>query len=141
MLFFFTTIMLLASCNNKNLESKIEELKQINEALKDSISKINYNKIISSEMIILPSKVEGDNKFDAMIYNQLKGFNYDLYQLDTFHYVKNVTKKIIMKNSSFSQFQVKIDKNLIKNNTLYLLAEYNLDSIKVQIPGVLNLKN
>lgn len=139
-IFFFTTFMLLVSCNNSSLKNRVDELEKTNKALKDSIVKINYDKIISSEMIILPSNTDGKYKFDAMIYNQFKGVKYDLYQLDTLHYIKNVTKKLIMKNSSFSQFQVAIDKELINNNTLYLMAEYNLDSIKVQIPGVLKLK-
>jgi len=137
---FFIVSSLLLSCNNKDLENKIKNLEQVNKELKDSIGILSYNKIITSEMIILPSNITGEVKFDGMIYNQLSGVNYDLYQLDTLHYVKNVRKKIIFKNSSSSQFQIKVDEKLIKNNVLYLMAEYDLDSLKVQIPGILSLK-
>ncbi|WP_159246252.1 hypothetical protein [Tenacibaculum maritimum] len=138
---FFAVSLLLLSCSNKDLKNKITYLEQVNKELKDSINKFNYNKIISSEMLVLPSQDNiGNVRFDGMIYNKLNRINYSLYQLDTLHYVKNVTKKMIFKNHSSPQFQIEVDKKLIKNNTLYLMAEYDLDTLKVQIPGVLYLK-
>ncbi|MDE1208457.1 hypothetical protein [Tenacibaculum larymnensis] len=137
---FFVASLLLLSCNNKELETKLKSLQQENKKLKDSIVRFNYNKIISSEMIILPSNNTNEVKFDGMIYNRLDKVSYDLYQLDTLHYIEGVTKKVIFKNNLSSQFQIKADESLIKNNILYLMAEYNLDSLKVQIPGVLYLK-
>ena len=136
---FLFTCLFLFNCNNKQLENKVRDLELINKSLLDSIKKMNYNKLTSSEMIILPSKNSKGIRFDGMVYNQLKGFKYNLYQLDTLHYVRGVNKKLIFKDYTFPQFQIDVDKKLIKKQTLYLVAEYDLDSLKIHVPGIFNL--
>ncbi|CAL2102078.1 conserved protein of unknown function [Tenacibaculum sp. 190130A14a] len=128
------------NCNTNKLEGELEILKKENKELRDSINKLNYAKILSSEMIILPSKEKvGGQKFDGLLCNRLNEFSFDLYQLDTLHYTKGVKKREIFTNHSSPQFQIEVDRSLIKNKTLYLLAEYDLDSIKIQVPGILYL--
>lgn len=129
----------LLSCNNKELESKINSLEIENKELRDSIKKYNYYRILSSEMIILPSKNTEKIKFDGMLYNRLNNVPFTLYQLDTLHYTKGVKRREIFRNHSSPQFQIEVHRSLIKNKTLYLLAEYNIDSIKIQVPGILYL--
>ena len=133
--------LVLIGCNNKKLEAKVNRLEKQNKELRDSIKELNYSRILSSEMVILPTNSENKGlKFDGMLYNKLNQSNFNLYQLDTLHYVKDVEKKEVLKNHSSPQFQIEVDKALIKNNVLYLLAEFDLDSVKVQVPGVLYLK-
>lgn len=131
----------LINCNTDKLEGELEILKKENKELRDSINTLNYSRVLSSEMIILPSKgKDGEQKFDGLLYNRLDKFSFDLYQLDTLHYAKGVQKREIFRNHSSSQFQIEeVDRSLIKNETLYLLAEYDLDSIKIQVPGILYL--
>ncbi len=135
-------LLLLYNCNNsevEKLELRLSKLEKENSKLIDSLAKLEYSKIISSEMILIPNNKSKGKSVFGMVINRLKGKKVNLYQTDTLHFIEGVKKKLIYSNYSSSQFEIEIDPDYIKNNVLYLVGEYDIDSVKVQIPGVLML--
>jgi hypothetical protein len=133
------------SCSDETLKlnSRILQLEQENKTLIDSIDKIEYNKIVNSELIMLPHsnklKVNEVNKITGLLVEHQTFKDFNIFERDTTLYTSEPEKKLIFKNYSNYRFEFDYIPKTKKDNWIHILAEFDLDSIKVKIPGIMAL--
>ncbi len=133
------------SCNDKNkikaLNSRISKLEKENKTLVDSINRMEVNKIMNSELIMIPQetilKLNQVNKLTGFLVEHQKFKNFNIYKRDTTLYTKEPRRELILKNYSDYKFEVDFVPKSKKDNWLHILAEFDLDSMTVKIPGII----
>lgn len=130
-------LFLLASCQNtkiETLEKKIIELEKKNENLK---SQIEFSRLKNLQLILFPNKYKfkiGENeKVTGKFFEISKLHKYDIYQTDSLH--SKESRKLILKDATEANFEVDFKPKSKKDDKLYLLAVFKLDSLRLEFPG------
>ena len=135
-------ITIFSSCQNKNIDilnSKISELENRNKELEDSLNRYEYEKIISHELIGVPSKdrfsINEPNSFTFVFPNRQKFHKYDVYEIDS----NNESRKLLYKNLTDSRFNYDFTPKHKNDKSFELEAIFDLDSIKIVIPASIDM--
>ncbi|WP_271784924.1 hypothetical protein [Aquimarina algiphila] len=140
------SLSLFFSCSDETakLNNRISELEQENKILIDSINKIEYNKIINSELIMIPHsnklKVNEVNKITGLLVEHQKFKDFNIFKRDTTLYTSEPERELMFKNYSNYRFEFDYTPKTKKDNWIHILAEFDLDSIKVKIPGIMAME-
>jgi len=134
-------ILLCLSCgNDETIKNRITELETQNQVLLDSLEKLAVLQVYSSEIIILPEnsdlKQNEKNRFVGYIVEHQKYLKYNLYKVDTTHYTAGAKKELIGSGLTDYKFDFEYIPEKQKENWIHILAEFDLDSVKVQMPGI-----
>ena len=134
-------ILLCVSCGNQEkLENRITDLENQNKVLLDSLEKLAVLQVYSSELVLLPEdtdlKLHEKNKIFGLLVEHQKYLKYDLYRVDTTHHTSGAKRELIASGLTDYQFDFEYVPEKKKDNWIHILAEFDLDSVKVQIPGI-----
>jgi len=143
----FTCLILLSSCQDdkiRELNIQISQLEDLNKKLTDSINKTDFEKITNSELIILTNDhliIGEENEVLGMLVEHQSIPEFNLYSLDTIAHANNVKREHLLKeNFSKTFFNFSFKPKSAKDSVIYVLAEFKLDTIAIQVPGVVNVK-
>ncbi len=134
-------VLLCLSCgNDETLQNRISELETQNQVLLDSLEKLAVSQVYSSEIIILPEnsdlKLNEKNRFVGYIVEHQKFLKYNLYSVDTTYYLAGAKKELIESGLTDFKFDFEFIPEKQRENWVHIMAEFDLDSVKVQIPGI-----
>ena len=139
-----TILILGTSCENQKiteLNNRVSELENLNTKLIDSLNRIEYLKVISSELIGIPDKnnliPNQPNKFIFLLPTAQKFPEYNVYRI-----TKNgneEVRELLYENYKDSRFEFNFIPKNKDDQSFELLAEFDLDSITVQIPGMIDM--
>lgn len=139
------SLFMLFSCqqgNSELLEKKVMQLKNENKKLKDSLNTIAYNNLVSSELVLLPQlyTFHDDTGMISGIFRQRQNFpKFNLYYADEqFKYKES--DKIDYTLTKDNGFSFNFDKRKV-NETLKVTAIFDLDTVKVQLYGIVAFPN
>ena len=137
----FLVLILTCSCNNienEELNSRITELENLNKTLTDSLNKIEFDRIINSQLIALPYEKNiipnKPNKLNYWFHSNIDFPKYNVYRI-----TKNGNedvKEMIYENYNKSSFDFEFIPKTNKESRIELLIEFNLNGKKVKIPSV-----
>ncbi|SFN37601.1 hypothetical protein SAMN04487989_10115 [Bizionia echini] len=137
-------LILGTSCQNQKiaeLNNQITELEDLNTELTDSLNRYDYLKVISSELIGIPDNTNlvpnQPNKFIFLLPTIQKFPEYNVYRI-----TKNgneEVRELLYENYKESRFEFNFIPKNENDKSFELLAEFDLDSIKVQIPGIIDM--
>ena len=137
-------LILTTSCENKEvaeLNSRLSKLEIQNAKLTDSLNRIEYEKIMASALYGIPDNIK-------MVPNQANRFNFLFHSTENIHpyNVYRITKngneevrELIYENHKKSIFEFDFVPETDKDKSFELLAVFDLDSIKVLIPGSIDM--
>ena len=133
--------MLCVSCGNQEkLEKQISDLENQNRILLDSLENLAVSQIYSSELIILPEttdlKLHEKNKLFGLLVEHQKFLKYNLYRVDTTYHTSGAKRELIASGLTDYQFEFEYVPEKKNDNWIHILAEFDLDSVKIQIPGI-----
>ncbi len=133
--------MLFFACGNQDeLINRVSELEMQNKILRDSLQKLAVIQVYSSEIIVHPESAQLDlqkkNKFVGYLVEHQKYLKYNLYKTDTTHYTSGANRELIASGLKDYKFNFEFTPKKRKENWIHILAEFDLDSVKVQIPGI-----
>lgn len=133
------------SCDDskiKNLNNRISYLEAVNEKLRDSLNNVTYMRILSSELIGIPEKnvliPNEENKFTFMLtdlHQDLPEYSVYLITKDG----KKEEKELLYKDIKESKFEYNFIPKDDNEKSFKLSAEFDLDSIEVQISGAIDM--
>ncbi|MGG6229699.1 hypothetical protein [Tenacibaculum sp. SDUM215027] len=130
------------SCNNekvKGLETRVSRLEKENIKLKDSLKKLTYNMLISSQLIGIPEennlKINQKNKFKFFFYQEQKLPAYDIFEIDN-----KGEKKLLLKDYKKSDFYYDFIPKSNEDKSFKIKTLFYLDTVAIEIPGVINMK-
>ncbi|MAO48362.1 MAG: hypothetical protein CL527_06555 [Aequorivita sp.] len=132
-----------SSCDQQklsDLNNQILELKNQNEILKDSISKLELNNI--NAFYILPTVEESSLKVnEKATIDFVFGYrdyikNYNVYRLTG---EKENDRELILKDQKISEFKYSFTPKNKTDNRIKLMAVFNLDSISIEVPAEVTL--
>ena len=142
---FAIILILTTSCENHKiieLNNRINELENLNAKLTDSLNRNEYLKVISSELIGIPQKniliPNEPNKFTFLLPSNQKFPEYNVYRI-----TKNGNeekRELLYESYKESRFEFNFIPKSDNDNSFELLAEFDLDSIKVQIQGRIDMR-
>lgn len=125
---------LLFSCNHPKLEEEIKQLKTENKILKDSLRKIEYNKLESSQLMLLPRtstfKKNQKNTISGLICETQKYPEYELYMADE-NYKYDESDKINFQITKDNKFEFDFTPKTEKDETVCVAVVFKSDSPKV----------
>ncbi|MGV3460381.1 MAG: hypothetical protein ACO1N9_08010 [Flavobacterium sp.] len=132
-------LLLSVSCNDaSHLKSQIIELREKNKVLSDSLKKINYHNLVSSQLILIPqvySFNENGGKVVGM-FRQMENFpKFHLYYADE-KFKIDKQNEIKYKLTKDNAFEFNIDRENIKSKEIRVIAFFNLDTTNVQLCGI-----
>lgn len=126
--------LLLFSCNQPKLEEEIKQLKAENKILKDSLKKFEYNKLESSQLILLPHKStlkkNQKNTITGLISEIQKYPEYELYMADE-NYEYDESDKVNFRTTRANKFEFDFTPKTEKDETVCVAVVFKLDSLKV----------
>ena len=140
-----TLLILFVSCNSdriKNLESQITSLQQENQVLKDSINQMDYSRINSSRVVMIPFKsdlkLNESNRFMGLLFQDVKFPEYNLYEVskDSNGQIK---KRLVQEKITSSKFYYDSKPHSLLDNSIELVLEFDLDSIKTMLPASISM--
>lgn len=137
------TLIIVTSCQNgkiSQLNKRIIALEEQNAELRDSLNRNEYRKIISSGLVGMPHGknviANQSNMFTFFLQTQQRFPDYNIYQI-----TRNGTEEkrtLLYENYNQSTFEFDFVPKSDKDLSFELLAEFDLDSIKVLIPSIIN---
>lgn len=139
-IFYLTTII---SCNDKNevLNYRISQLELENQILRDSLNQIEYRKILNSELIMIPQnseiKLNESNSIIGMLVEHQSYQDYNIFMRDTTLYNTEPERELLFKNYSDYKFEFDYKPKSKNDNWVHILAEFDLDTVKIKIPGII----
>jgi hypothetical protein len=135
---------LITSCKDNRVEklnNRISELEILNKKLLDSLSRNTHSRLLNSVLWGIPEKKD----LSANKPNNFKFIFSSLQKLPAYN-VYAITKKgdkkssvLIYENHIESQFEYNFIPKNEKDNSFEIKTLFNLDSIVVEIPGVINI--
>lgn len=144
----FTLSVLFISCekrDNKNLIQEIESLRNENKELKNSLTrstKTDYDKLISSELILLPSlmsfSLHDENIITGVFSQRQKLPSYSLYLADE-NYDFEEKDKLNFQILDDNKFEFNFTPKTKKDESVRIVAIFDLDSISIQLFGQIDL--
>ena len=147
LIIIFSCLVLFSSFQDekiRELNYQISQLNDLNKKLTDSINQTGYKKITNSELIILtndPLVIGEENDVLGMLVEHQSMPEFNLYSLDTIAHAENLKRKQLLKeNFSKSIFNFSFTPKTEKDSVIYVVAEFKLDTIAIQVPGVVNVK-
>lgn len=133
-------LILTTSCQNQNIEelnSRISELENLNTKLIDPLNRNEYEKIMASELIGIPDKNQlipnQPNKFIFSLPTIQKIHEYNVYRIT--RNGDEEVRELLYEKYTESRFEFDFIPKTDKEKSFELLAEFDLDSIKIHIPG------
>lgn len=123
------------SCTNPSLKEEYLLLKKENQALKRQLKKTEYEKLLNSELILMP------NNYNLGDKNVVTGFFYqkkDIYPKFELFFVDedfNKKEKIAFVSLENNEFEFEYTPMTKSDNLIRVLAMFDLDSIKVSFPS------
>jgi len=133
-----------ASCQNEKiseLNKQVSELRNLNTKLKDSLAKIDYQKVISTDLVGIPHEKKmmpgTSNKFSFFLRTQQKFPNYNVYRITKEG--SDEKRELLIKDHDQSKFQFDFIPKSNEDLSFELLAEFDLDSIKVLVSGIIDM--
>ena len=138
------SLVFLTSCGNKKVEElnkRISELENQNTKLINSLNNSKYLRVLSSDLIGIPHKnnltTNQANKFTFLFSSIQKLPKYNVYQI-----TKNGNeelRELLFENLTDSRFEYNFIPKSNKDKSFELLAEFDLDSIRVDIPSSIDM--
>ncbi|SHJ26768.1 hypothetical protein SAMN04488096_1277 [Mesonia phycicola] len=139
---FLIVIILLISCKNpknKELETKIIRLKELNTKLADSINRMQYKKLTSLLLVGIPKNKElipgKPNELNFIFHSieDLPSFNVNILNDEK-------ENKTLYKNHKESNFTYKFIPENKTDKSFRLEAVFYLDTLVVKIPAIIGNK-
>jgi hypothetical protein len=134
---------MIFSCRNnenENLKKRIAELEILNNKLNESLHALELSKLRSSELLLFPQKYTFEVGRNYEVYGRMfekaKIHRYNVYQTDSLHTTES--RRLLIKDCSETQFKVNFKPKSKNDNVMFLLAEFKLDSLKIEFPGIIN---
>ena len=138
-------LIFIFSCDSVKIDEmndRIFELEKLNKELVDSINELNHKRVISSQLVGISEKndltINQSNKFMFLFSSSEKLPDYNVYEI--VQKGEDRERKLLYENLNSSNFMFEFTPKDEFDKSFVLLAEFDLDSIKVQIPGVMNMK-
>jgi hypothetical protein len=135
--------LILSSCNQQkvsDLNAQLEELKEQNQLLKDSISKNELKNIYAFHILGTTEKsslkVNEKATIDFVFGYRDYIKSYDVYLLTG---EKENDRELILKDQKISEFKYSFTPKNKNDNRIKLLTVFDLDSITVEIPADVTL--
>ncbi|WP_294732505.1 hypothetical protein [uncultured Flavobacterium sp.] len=132
----------LLSCDKEDsisLKHKVEQLEIENKILSDSLEKIKYNSIASSELVLLPQLYtfnKNETGVVSGIFRQRQKFpKFNLYHVnDKFEY--DESDQINYKLTKDNGFDFTYNKNDTIDDKIRVIAVFDLDTVEVGLYGI-----
>ena len=143
LLFLLFIAMSFVSCENTNvakLEKKIAELEKSNQKLSKELNQIEFDKMKNLQLHLFPSRYNfevGKNyTVNGKLFEISKVHKYNVYETDSLY--SKESRKLLLKNITESSFEINFKPSSKFDNKMYLVAEFKLDSLKMEFPGIVN---
>lgn len=131
-------LIVLTGCEQTIDTQKIAYLENENRKLKDSLSKLLYDRVISSEIVLLPHtlsfELNSKNKITGVFSQNQHLPPYDLYFADE-DYTYDEKDKIDFSKIEYNKFEFEFTPKNNKEETVRVVAVFNLDSVKAKLTG------
>ena len=141
-LLIVTTASFLSCSDNSELTKEIEKLQIENRKLKSNLQRNNYNKIVLSQLMLIPNslsfQINKPNSISGIFFEQQNFPEYDIYFADE-NYKFNESDKITLKNGNGNQFEFDYIPKTLEDKTVRIVAVFNLDTVKVNLNGRIDL--
>ncbi|NDI99428.1 hypothetical protein GWA97_10120 [Flavobacterium sp. LaA7.5] len=140
---FFTLMLIffIIGCGDDKdiIDNRISQLEIENKILKDSINKMKYNNVVTSEMVLLPSYSHQNKDIVSGIFRQRQSFpKFELYHAnEQFEY--SLDDKINYENDGHNAFR--FNNRFNDDELLRVVAVFDLDSVNVELYGVMPIDN
>lgn len=138
------SFILIISCKDNRVEklnNRIYQLEVLNKKLSDSLSRNTYKRIINSTLWGISEKkdlsVNEPNKFKFVFSSLQELPEYNIYAITKKEGKKS--RALIYESYTKSQFEYDFTPKNKKDNSFEIEALFDLDSILVQIPGVIKI--
>ncbi|WP_286912494.1 hypothetical protein [Flavobacterium sp. UBA4197] len=126
----------------RELEEEVKELKSENQKLKNLLKESEYNKIVSSELVLLPHalsfELNNKNKVTGMFYQQQTFPKYDLFIADE-NYDFDETNKLNFQIKEDNQFEFDFIPKNKNDETLRVVAVFRMDTVMLKLSGRVDL--
>jgi hypothetical protein len=138
-LILFFCLISIVSCNdNSKLNQKIQKLELENRKLKSIVKNNDYNKVVSSQLILIPQslsfKLNKPNTISGILCEQQDFPKFDIYIADE-NYKFDATDKVVVKKQNGYQFEFDYTPKTLKDETVRIVAVFNLDTVKANLNG------